>query len=126
MKKNPRGYPGHTLRARGSLFRSGSRDGALLKSGGTNLCNGGCGRSWDGCNIGDMGVSVLRGFAFAISSASAATSSALVALRLVTRLIGRPLFLIREIGVATLPLYGGQLVGILGLVPFRLAIASGL
>ena len=66
------------------LFRSGSRDGALLESGRTNLRNGGCGRSWDGCDIGDMGVSMLRGFAFAISSASAAASSALVALRLVT------------------------------------------
>ena len=71
-----------------------------------------------------MGVPLLRGFAFAISSALAAAFTALVALRLVARLIVGPLSLIREIGVAALILYSRKLVGVLRLVTSQLAMAS--
>ena len=71
-----------------------------------------------------MGVPLLRGFAFAVSSALATMFTVLVALRLVAGLVVGPLFLIREIGVAMLTLYSGKLVGVLRLAASRLAMAS--
>jgi hypothetical protein len=108
------------------LFGSGSGDGALLNPRGTNLRNSRCSGDGKRCNIGDMGVSLVCSLAFTIAPASAAAFTAL-ALRLVRGLLlSRPLLLVREVGVSMLLLDGGELVSVVGLVSFGLAMASDL
>ena len=98
------------------LCRCGS-DGVLRQAGGAYLCNGGRGGDSNGRDIGNVGCLCIVGVAMlsllVLLTLAFATLTALV--RLISSLLALlvTLLLIREVGVTTLLLDRGELVGLL-------------